>query len=308
MSKYEEFNLLKIQTVILKVYIHCNGCKQEIKKLLHRIEGVYTVSIDAEQQKVIVSGNVDPTTLIKKLARSGKHAELCSQKSINHQEKDHGKNSSKGHGSSLESFSSGDEDSDGVLDDEEGDEEEEDDDDAEDEDEEEEEKEEYEDEDGDDENGDNDDDELEFLEEKIKQFSSKKKGGNAAANSRKSVNSGDNGDNKEGKKGDGMALHRAQEQQGATNFSTAFHQTPMVMNLHGHGLQNMMLPHDGRYMQPHMMHYSKSPQISPTHKGYYYYPWPHYQTPYLSCHHQPEIGVHGDHLCSDESSSSCVIM
>ncbi|KAL2530691.1 heavy metal-associated isoprenylated plant protein 33-like [Forsythia ovata] len=38
--------------------------------------GVYTTNIDAEQGKVTVSGNVDPATLIKKLAKSGKHAEL----------------------------------------------------------------------------------------------------------------------------------------------------------------------------------------------------------------------------------------
>lgn len=38
--------------------------------------GVYKVDIDAEQQKVTVTGNVDSTILIKKLVRLGKHAEL----------------------------------------------------------------------------------------------------------------------------------------------------------------------------------------------------------------------------------------
>ncbi|XP_058087912.1 heavy metal-associated isoprenylated plant protein 37-like [Magnolia sinica] len=75
----EEF--LKIQTCVLKVNIHCDGCKQKVKKLLQKIEGVYTVSIDAEQQKVTVSGNVDSAALIKKLVRAGKHAELWSQTS-----------------------------------------------------------------------------------------------------------------------------------------------------------------------------------------------------------------------------------
>ncbi|KAL2508899.1 heavy metal-associated isoprenylated plant protein 33 [Forsythia ovata] len=37
---------------------------------------VYTTKIDSEQGKVTVSGNVDPATLIKKLAKSGKHAEI----------------------------------------------------------------------------------------------------------------------------------------------------------------------------------------------------------------------------------------
>ncbi|XP_068642464.1 heavy metal-associated isoprenylated plant protein 37-like [Aristolochia californica] len=85
MTKEEDFKLLKIQTCMLKVNLHCDGCKQKVKKLLQRIEGVYTINIDAEQQKVTVSGNVDSATLIKKLVRAGKHAELWSQKSNQNQ-------------------------------------------------------------------------------------------------------------------------------------------------------------------------------------------------------------------------------
>ncbi|XP_022726295.1 heavy metal-associated isoprenylated plant protein 37-like [Durio zibethinus] len=85
MTKEEDFKLLKIRTCDLKVNIHCDGCKQKVKKLLQRIEGVYQVSIDAEQQKVTVSGSVDSATLIKKLVRAGKHAEVWSQKSNQNQ-------------------------------------------------------------------------------------------------------------------------------------------------------------------------------------------------------------------------------
>uniref|UniRef100_A0A5B6ZJN2 HMA domain-containing protein n=1 Tax=Davidia involucrata TaxID=16924 RepID=A0A5B6ZJN2_DAVIN len=85
MTKDEDFKLLKIQTCVLKVNIHCDGCKQKVKKLLQRIEGVYQVNIDAEQQRVSVSGSVDSATLIKKLIRAGKHAELWSQKSNQNQ-------------------------------------------------------------------------------------------------------------------------------------------------------------------------------------------------------------------------------
>ncbi|THU54750.1 hypothetical protein C4D60_Mb10t28430 [Musa balbisiana] len=80
MSKEEDIKFLKIQTCILKVNIHCDGCKKKVKKLLHKVDGVYTTSIDAEQGKVTVSGNVDPATLIKKLAKAGKHAELLAPK------------------------------------------------------------------------------------------------------------------------------------------------------------------------------------------------------------------------------------
>ncbi|KAI7740739.1 hypothetical protein M8C21_033920 [Ambrosia artemisiifolia] len=73
MSK-EEF--VKIQTCSLKVNIHCDGCKRKVKKILQKVEGVYTINIDPEQSKVTVSGVVDPNTLIKKLAKSGKLAEI----------------------------------------------------------------------------------------------------------------------------------------------------------------------------------------------------------------------------------------
>ncbi|KAI3733868.1 hypothetical protein L6452_13326 [Arctium lappa] len=77
----QDFKLLKIQTCILRVNLHCDGCKHKVKKLLQKIDGVYQVNIDAEQQKVTVCGSVDSATLIKKLVRAGKHAELWSNKS-----------------------------------------------------------------------------------------------------------------------------------------------------------------------------------------------------------------------------------
>ncbi|XP_030536173.2 heavy metal-associated isoprenylated plant protein 32-like isoform X2 [Rhodamnia argentea] len=73
MSKEE---ILKIQTCVLKVNIHCDGCKQKIKKILQKIDGVFKTTIDSEQGKVTVLGNVDPALLIKKLTKSGKHAEI----------------------------------------------------------------------------------------------------------------------------------------------------------------------------------------------------------------------------------------
>ncbi|MCD7450596.1 hypothetical protein HAX54_007392 [Datura stramonium] len=112
MSKDEDFKLLKIQNCILRVNIHCDGCKQKVKKLLQRIEGVYQVNIDAEQQKVTVSGSVDCGFLIKKLFRAGKHAELWSQKTNQNQKQNtnctkygkDNKNQKQGHNKDLESL------------------------------------------------------------------------------------------------------------------------------------------------------------------------------------------------------------
>ncbi|KAJ8570224.1 hypothetical protein K7X08_006801 [Anisodus acutangulus] len=101
MTKDEDFKLLKIQTCVLRVNIHCDGCKQKVKKLLQRIEGVFQVNIDSEQQKVTVSGSVDSGTLIKKLVKAGKHAELWSQNTNQTQKqnanciKDNNKNNNK---------------------------------------------------------------------------------------------------------------------------------------------------------------------------------------------------------------------
>lgn len=49
-------------------------------KCLWWATGVYSVNIDAEQGKVVVTGNVDPGKLVKKLKSSGKHAELWGPK------------------------------------------------------------------------------------------------------------------------------------------------------------------------------------------------------------------------------------
>ncbi|KAG6466214.1 heavy metal-associated isoprenylated plant protein 32-like [Zingiber officinale] len=83
MNKEEGTKFLTMQTCTLKVNIHCDGCKKKVKKLLHKVDGVYTTSIDAEGGKVTVSGNVDPAALLKKLAKAGKHAELLAPKAGN---------------------------------------------------------------------------------------------------------------------------------------------------------------------------------------------------------------------------------
>ncbi|KAG0468465.1 hypothetical protein HPP92_017793 [Vanilla planifolia] len=71
---------LKYQTWVLKVSIHCEGCKKKVKKVLQGIDGVYKITVDAQQQKVTVTGNVDANLLIKKLCKAGKHAELWAEK------------------------------------------------------------------------------------------------------------------------------------------------------------------------------------------------------------------------------------
>ncbi|EXB74796.1 hypothetical protein L484_023540 [Morus notabilis] len=76
MSTEESQESLKYQTWVLKVSIHCEGCKRKVKKVLQKIDGVYTTTIDSQQQRVTVTANVDVQILIKKLIKTGKHAEI----------------------------------------------------------------------------------------------------------------------------------------------------------------------------------------------------------------------------------------
>ncbi|XP_030467059.1 heavy metal-associated isoprenylated plant protein 32-like [Syzygium oleosum] len=83
----------RLQTCVLRVNIHCDGCRKKVKKLVQKINGVQNISIDAELGKVTVMGYIDPRTVIKKLIKSGKHAEIWraqeksfhNQNQLNHQ-------------------------------------------------------------------------------------------------------------------------------------------------------------------------------------------------------------------------------
>ncbi|XP_020589564.1 heavy metal-associated isoprenylated plant protein 35-like [Phalaenopsis equestris] len=72
---------LNCKTWVLKVSIHCGGCERKIKRILHKIKGVYDIEIDANQNRVTVTGNIDGESLVQKLLKYGKHAELLTEKS-----------------------------------------------------------------------------------------------------------------------------------------------------------------------------------------------------------------------------------
>ncbi|KAM7485095.1 hypothetical protein LguiA_001104 [Lonicera macranthoides] len=111
-SPEEPPHTLKYQTWVLKVSIHCEGCKRKVKKLLHGIDGVYTTEIDSKQQKVTVTGNVATETLIKKLVRNGKHAELWPENRTGKDKKSSkAKNGDKGKDSDSSENSSDEEES-----------------------------------------------------------------------------------------------------------------------------------------------------------------------------------------------------
>ncbi|GMI79335.1 HEAVY METAL ASSOCIATED PROTEIN 10 [Hibiscus trionum] len=87
---------LKYKVWVLKVSIHCEGCKRKVEKTLRNIEGVYEAYADLKQQKATVKANVyvNAETLIRKLVKKGRHAELWPEKS-EPKEKKQGKSKSK---------------------------------------------------------------------------------------------------------------------------------------------------------------------------------------------------------------------
>ncbi|XP_057792178.1 heavy metal-associated isoprenylated plant protein 35-like [Salvia miltiorrhiza] len=69
----------QLKTTIIRASIHCQGCRRKVEKILSQIHGVEHVDVDAQQHKVTVTGDVDADTLIRKLIKSGKNAELWPQ-------------------------------------------------------------------------------------------------------------------------------------------------------------------------------------------------------------------------------------
>ncbi|KAG0500141.1 hypothetical protein HPP92_000213 [Vanilla planifolia] len=283
MTKAEDFKLLKVQTIVLKVNIHCNGCKNKVKKLLQRIDGVYKVSIDSESQKVTVSGNVDPAFLIKRLVRSGKHAELFDQKSINPKQqlkpslpiKEATKEINKKPGPLV--LSSEDED----FDDEEDESEEEDEDDYDDDDEEEEEE------------------ELP-LKEKVKIGENPKQ---------KSPNNSQPKDIRPQANPKLVGNHGGVQGKKTTMVNNSnisnlglnlHHQNPLLTNTRAPCTNN-----GNRFMQPQMV-YNRSTQIPP-YTAYYHNGSPN-PNPNYYVQSKEEGGDYVVHLFSDENTSSCVIM
>ncbi|KAJ8510625.1 hypothetical protein OPV22_001059 [Ensete ventricosum] len=72
------------KTYVLKLQTCCVECQKKIKKLIHKIDGVYAVDIDGKE-KVTVTGNVDPEVLIRQLQQIGEKAELLATKDENTQ-------------------------------------------------------------------------------------------------------------------------------------------------------------------------------------------------------------------------------
>ncbi|KAG1338089.1 heavy metal-associated isoprenylated plant protein 33 [Cocos nucifera] len=60
--------------VELKVGMHCEKCIKAIKKAIKKIEDIETYRLDAELNKITVTGNVTTEEVVRVLQKIGKNA------------------------------------------------------------------------------------------------------------------------------------------------------------------------------------------------------------------------------------------
>ncbi|RDX69211.1 Heavy metal-associated isoprenylated plant protein 8, partial [Mucuna pruriens] len=85
----------KIKTVVLKMYMHCEGCVSDVKKKIDKMEGVDSVEVDKENSRVIVRGTIESTNLVENVKKKlGKHAEIVKE-DIKREAKREGKDNEK---------------------------------------------------------------------------------------------------------------------------------------------------------------------------------------------------------------------
>ncbi|KAL3511466.1 hypothetical protein ACH5RR_030867 [Cinchona calisaya] len=96
-EKKDEKKEPKVVEVVLKVYLHCEGCAKDVKHCIHKMPGVQTVQPDIEKNLVIVKGAIEPEKLVEFVKkRAGKHAEIVKpEKKKQNDDENKGKESEK---------------------------------------------------------------------------------------------------------------------------------------------------------------------------------------------------------------------
>ncbi|KAL5208174.1 hypothetical protein ABZP36_032609 [Zizania latifolia] len=66
-------------TVELRVRMDCDRCEREVRRALAGMRGVKHVEVSRRQQKMTVTGSVDPHKVLRRVQSTGKKAELWPQ-------------------------------------------------------------------------------------------------------------------------------------------------------------------------------------------------------------------------------------
>ncbi|XP_066343565.1 copper transport protein ATX1-like isoform X1 [Miscanthus floridulus] len=64
-------------TIEMKVYMHCDACERKVRRTISKVEGVETIEVDREENKVTVTGDFEPEKVVKKIKKkTRKKAEI----------------------------------------------------------------------------------------------------------------------------------------------------------------------------------------------------------------------------------------
>ncbi|XP_061375028.1 heavy metal-associated isoprenylated plant protein 22-like [Gastrolobium bilobum] len=66
------------QTVDIWVKMDCEGCARKVKKAVEDLEGVESVEVNQKQQRVTVTGYIDPNEVLEEVQNTGKTADIWS--------------------------------------------------------------------------------------------------------------------------------------------------------------------------------------------------------------------------------------
>lgn len=64
------------ETVVLKVGMSCQGCVGAVERAIKKMNGVETSTVNLEEQKVTIVGNVKANEVLEKIAKTGKPTEF----------------------------------------------------------------------------------------------------------------------------------------------------------------------------------------------------------------------------------------
>nr|XP_016479568.1 PREDICTED: heavy metal-associated isoprenylated plant protein 21-like [Nicotiana tabacum] len=67
-------NRKPMQTVEIKVKMDCDGCERKVKNAVNSIKGLKTVEVNRKQNRITVSGHIDPNKVLKRVKSTGKMA------------------------------------------------------------------------------------------------------------------------------------------------------------------------------------------------------------------------------------------
>ncbi|KAF5741183.1 hypothetical protein HS088_TW10G00178 [Tripterygium wilfordii] len=73
----------KMKVLVVKMHMHCEGCANEIKKKVEKMQGIMVVEPDMKKSTVVIRGLFDPPKLVELIRkRLGKHVEILTQEDV----------------------------------------------------------------------------------------------------------------------------------------------------------------------------------------------------------------------------------